>query len=240
VRETEIKAPHLILDVSVMGRRVPTNEKPLMPPVLSFSLLAVGIAATIAMIAALCGVRSRKRSSPSQSPSPYKETEKSGVFDSTATTTTTTMTSPTPPKPAEPVEAMDSTDDKETQDKDLPRPPAMKQMGEADSSNHLTKSASDRRMTMSLSMKLPRSMSMARREENHRRKKGKLNPEDSIWMKTIILGEKCKVPEEDDAVVYDGKGNRISTYHPRTASMLSLSRQCSFNEQDTAATQQRR
>lgn len=218
-----------------MGRRIPTNENPLMPPVLSFSLLAVGVAATIAMISALCGVKSRKRSSPS--PSPYKETEKSGEFNSTATTTT--MTSP-PPKHAEVVEAKDSPDNKETQDKELPLPPAMKQMGETDSSNILTKSASDRKMTMSLSMKLPRSMSMARKEENHRRKKGKLKPEDSIWMKTIILGEKCKVPEEDDAVVYDGKGNRISTYHPKTPSMLSLSRQCSFNEPDTVATQQRK
>jgi hypothetical protein len=42
-----------------------TNEKLLMHPVLSFSLLVVWMATTIAIITALCGVRSRKRSSPS-------------------------------------------------------------------------------------------------------------------------------------------------------------------------------
>lgn len=219
-----------------MGRRIPTNENPLRPPELSFSLLAVGLAATIAMIAALCGVQSRKRSSPSPSP---KATEKSGGFISAATTTTMTSLL-TPPNPAEPLEPMASTDNKETQDKELPLPPAMKQMEETDSSNRLTKSASDRKMTMSLSRKLSRSMSMAKRDENHRRRKGKFNPEDSIWKKTIILGEKCKVPDEDDAAVYDGKGNRISTYHPKSPSMFSLSRHGSFNEPDTDATQQRK
>lgn len=88
---------------------------------------------------------------------------------------------------------------------------------------------------MSLSMKLPRSLSTAKREENHQQKKGDLNSEDTVWMKTIILGEKCKVPAEDDAaVIYDGKGNRISAYHPKTPSMFSLSRQCSFKDPDSS------
>lgn len=40
---------------------------------------------------------------------------------------------------------------------------------------------------------------------------GKLKHEDSIWMKTIILGEKCRVPDEEEgAIIYEGKGKRIS------------------------------
>lgn len=43
--------------------------------------------------------------------------------------------------------------------------------------------------------------------------------EDSIWKKTIILGEKCRVPEEEeDDILYDEKGNKFSTYHPKTHS----------------------
>lgn len=54
--------------------------------------------------------------------------------------------------------------------------------------------------------------------------------EGSVWMKTIILGERCRVPaeEDDDAVFYDGKGNRISAYHPRTPRSLPVSRTCSY------------
>ena len=59
--------------------------------------------------------------------------------------------------------------------------------------------------------------------------------EDSIWTKTIILGEKCKVSEEDDdAIIYDNGGNRISAYHKKTHSTMSLSRQNSHNIDSTA------
>lgn len=58
-----------------------------------------------------------------------------------------------------------------------------------------------------------------------RKKDKKLKHEDSIWKKTIILGEKCKIPDEDDdAILYDENGNRISTYHRKSTS-LALSRQ---------------
>ncbi|KAI3454153.1 hypothetical protein Pfo_010816 [Paulownia fortunei] len=63
----------------------------------------------------------------------------------------------------------------------------------------------------------------------------KLKHEDSIWKKTIILGEKCKVPDEDeDAILYDENGNRISTYHRKnTGSSMSFSRQNSCTDQDS-------
>ncbi|KAM6541838.1 hypothetical protein CsatB_006285 [Cannabis sativa] len=67
------------------------------------------------------------------------------------------------------------------------------------------------------------------------KKKGKrkMDHQESIWMKTIILGEKCKVSdEEEEAVIYERKGKKISAYHPRTGSSLSISRQSSFINQD--------
>ncbi|GMY28894.1 putative transmembrane protein [Fagus crenata] len=218
-----------------MGRRIPTDVNFLIHPALSFSLLALGIAATIAMITALCGVRSRKKPTSTSSSSFINKTaEKSDVFNSTATKMTVTSPSlSSPPKGAEQVDSEDTSHNKEPQIKELPLPPA-KQMRESHSCNQISKSPHERRLSMSLSMKLPRSLSMARKEENHRRKKGNLNSEDTVWMKTIILGEKCKVPDEDDAVIHDGKGNRISTYHPKNPSMLSLSRQCSFKDPDTS------
>lgn len=219
-----------------MGRRIPSDENLLIHPEFSFSLLAMGMVASIAMIAALCGVRSRKKSSPLSSP-PLNKTEENSVVSNSASTTVKITSS----KAAEPVELENSSHNKKPQIKELPLPPSMQSMKESHSCNLLTKSSSERRLPMSLSMKLPRSLSTARREENrrkeenHQQKKGNLNSEDTVWMKTIILGEKCKVPAEDDAaVIYDGKGNRISAYHPKTPSMFSLSRQCSFKDPDSS------
>ncbi|KAH0645053.1 hypothetical protein KY284_032937 [Solanum tuberosum] len=62
--------------------------------------------------------------------------------------------------------------------------------------------------------------SSRREDSNHDNKKKdkKLSKdEDSIWKKQIILGEKCKIPadEDDDTILYDENGNRISAYHPK-------------------------
>ncbi|CAJ1972916.1 unnamed protein product [Sphenostylis stenocarpa] len=58
--------------------------------------------------------------------------------------------------------------------------------------------------------------------------KGKLKRDDSVWMKTIILGGKCVPDEEGDVVIYEDKGKKISAYHPRKPSSISLSRQGSY------------
>ena len=52
-------------------------------------------------------------------------------------------------------------------------------------------------------------------------------------MKRIILGERCKVDDEEEAVVYDVKGNRQRNYHPRTPRSLPVSRTSSFAAADT-------
>ncbi|XP_011099173.1 uncharacterized protein LOC105177619 [Sesamum indicum] len=71
--------------------------------------------------------------------------------------------------------------------------------------------------------------------KSSRRVEKKLNHvhEESIWKKTIILGEKCRVREEDDdAILYDENGKRISAYRPKK--FTSISRQNSSSDQESA------
>ncbi|CAN6582926.1 unnamed protein product [Malus baccata var. baccata] len=215
-----------------MGRRISTDEtNRLIHPLLSLSFFAAAMAATIAMITALCSFR--RKSSPSLSESPAsKEAEESDACNVQTSETALAETGNKTPQ-------QDLERDQENEDpmmsKELPLPPRMKNSGQLysgqlysgnlDMKPKLKKSASERRLFSNLSIKLPRSLSMARKdkvkEEYNKRKNGKLKPEDSIWMKTIILGEKCKVPDEDEAVIYDAKGRRIPAYRPK-------SRQSSF------------
>lgn len=220
-----------------MGRRIPEDDTLLIHPVLSLSLLAAAMAATFAIITGLCGARSRKKSSPS-SPVLSTSTEKVDAF------VTPSMLAADPSSTraaAESVDLKGATKDDEAVK--LPLPPAMQQMGEASSHNPISKSMSERKLSINMSMKVPRSLSVARnrdhKDENSRHnKKEKIKTEDSVWMKTIILGEKCKVPdEESSAVIYEGKGKKISAYHPRTPSSISLSRQSSFIDQDAIPSQ---
>nr|GLL37973.1 uncharacterized protein LOC109190921 [Ipomoea trifida] len=57
----------------------------------------------------------------------------------------------------------------------------------------------------------------------------KLKHEDSVWKKTIILGEKCRVHHDsEEEIVLDEDGNRITPYRPKTsAAPPSMSRQSS-------------
>lgn len=90
-------------------------------------------------------------------------------------------------------------------------------------------------------MKLPEALSWTRiktgKEHRHHKrhassassKDENAVPQDSIiWMKTIILGERCRVPtgEDDDdaAIAYDDKGRRVPLYQPRTPRSLPVSR----------------
>lgn len=124
--------------------------------------------------------------------------------------------------------------------KELSVPPSMTQQARlslSSSKPNIKKSASEKKLLSTLSMKAQRSLSMVKNNINQKdeqKNKGKLKHEDSIWMKTIILGEKCKVAhEENGAIIYEANGKRISAYHPRTISSLSVSRQCSSIEQDS-------
>lgn len=73
------------------------------------------------------------------------------------------------------------------------------------------------------------------KKEKHKQAAARENAppgEESVWMKTIILGEKCRVPNSDDddedMVVYDERGNKKRMYHPKTPRSLPVSRTNSF------------
>ncbi|KAI4376437.1 hypothetical protein MLD38_014199 [Melastoma candidum] len=116
----------------------------------------------------------------------------------------------------------------------LPLPPAVQGWHSPSCSfsnfNHLPRSSSVNKLKSSLSSTtFLRSMSMRKggnknddekegvgrnnglnRWSKLKKKQDKLKLEDSIWTKTIILGEKCRVPDDDEGVYYDNKGNKIS------------------------------
>ncbi|KAI9118513.1 hypothetical protein K1719_010845 [Acacia pycnantha] len=197
-----------------MGRRIPVADNNhnlllLIHPLLYYSFLAATLAASIVIIAALCGVRSRKKPS-SPPPSDHLHTTKH-------------LDAGSPP-----------TNESGNKSNEIPLPPAMQQPKEsAGSTSNMRKANSEHRSLSSLK-KGPRNLSVSKSGDlkEDGRKKEKLKPEESVWMKTIILGEKCVPDEEDNAVIYEGKGKKISAYHPRNSSSFSISKQLSSISQD--------
>ncbi|KAL2548529.1 uncharacterized protein Fot_10059 [Forsythia ovata] len=206
-----------------MGRKIPIAESPSSNHhLISFSLFIACIAATMAVISFLCGSLSRKKSPPSSAVDNAK-TENSQLDISSNRKDASH-------KPPAEVESSESAQlhDEELQ-RTLPPPPSM-QHKRAASYHHRSNSAasSHGKLSSSMSMRVLGNAIAPRKEEK------KLKHEDSVWKKTIILGEKCRVPQEDDdTILYDEKGNRISTYHPKTPSTaLSMSRQNSGSDSD--------
>lgn len=116
---------------------------------------------------------------------------------------------------------------------------------------YISKSASTRRkLSTSISMmRLPRGKSVKHREkgiiiEDHnyhhihlRHKDKKLKHEDSLWTKKILLGEKCRVPiEDEDTILYDENGNRISSFSSKTAQSSNIPFSRSYSSIDQIST----
>ncbi|KAL2346562.1 hypothetical protein Fmac_000562 [Flemingia macrophylla] len=195
-----------------MGRRVPVETLSLIHPLIYLSFLAAGFAATMAIITAMCSVRFRRKppssdpAPPEASPSAEAENENDKVSNNDSK----------------------ENEEEEVEVKELPLPPAL-QPKDPLIAERMKRVRSERKAPMSLSMKMPRSLSVARNWERHKEAnnnkgniEGKLRPEDSVWMKTIILGEKCVPDEESDAVIYQGKGKRIAAYHTKRHSIASF------------------
>lgn len=172
-------------------------------------LFIAGMAAAITMITSLCGVRFRRRSEPEGSKSPSPEGEHAESLDLSA------------------LEKNNAKENEESQFKELPLPPG-KQFGDPSSAwengaaSGIKKSASTRHLnlTKAISTRIPRSLSLVAGGE----KKTVAKREDSLWKKTIILGEKCRLPDVDghEDAVYDDKGRKIPAYHPKTTSFRDL------------------
>lgn len=214
----------------VMGRRFPHDNLSLTHPILYLSFLALGLAASIAIVTAICGVRFRRKPSP---PPPLEIAKEKDLDASTPPSNTVATEKSSEYPQIQKSESKIEAENNDTQIKELPLPPAMQQSKELFPSDSVMKRAtSERRASFSLSLKMPRSFSVAKnRDQKEDNIKGKLKAEDSVWMKTIILGEKC-VPDEEDPVIYEGKGKRISVYHPKNSSSMSISRQSSFLDPD--------
>ncbi|KAL0330690.1 UNVERIFIED_CONTAM: hypothetical protein Sangu_1614500 [Sesamum angustifolium] len=194
-----------------------------------------------AAVSLLCGVLGRKKAS-----SPDGEAEKR---DDNTDGGATQMPQDQLTKPS----AAESTEDQardtaqptsNDQQVPLPPPPGRQQFLRAASCHHQPERSNSMtsKLVSSLSMRVSNGMpgrQFSRREDKPWSKDKKLKPEDSIWKKTIILGEKCRVRDDDeDNILYDEKGNKIATFHqkPQTAAM-SFSRHttvptCTTNNQE--------
>ncbi|PIN13234.1 hypothetical protein CDL12_14150 [Handroanthus impetiginosus] len=165
------------------------------------------------LVSFLCGGLSRKKSPPPAA-NPVEENPK--IENSDAST-----------KPGPSLRSSDNPEDHRQppahdEQQLLPPPPGRQQLRAASCHHqHQRSSSAASKLMSSMSMRVLGGGGGSRREEK------KLEHEDSIWKKTIILGEKCRIPdEEDDAILYDENGNRISTYHPKhNGNSISFSRQ---------------
>ncbi|KAL6985546.1 hypothetical protein U1Q18_018922 [Sarracenia purpurea var. burkii] len=222
-----------------MGRELLMVENRSIHPILSLSLLIACMAAIVTLISSLCVFR--KKSPPPTSSQREKTEDLTGGVNPPPNETT--MEPPSAPV-VQPKDTKDTSQSSDPEDPQLPLPPppGMAHLRGAASYHYRTESsASGRNFSSSMSMRVQGGLGgvvaaafrqPSRREEvqQDRKRDKKLKHEDSIWKKTIILGEKCRVPDEDedDAVMYDEKGNRISAYHRKTQSSLPVSRQTSF------------
>ncbi|KAI3792787.1 hypothetical protein L2E82_06678 [Cichorium intybus] len=187
-----------------MVRNFPTRESSPQNPLQSVTFIIAFVAAVITIVSFLCGVpkKNHKRTSiplTNREAFVHEETQPFEVrieekkdshrsFDLPPPRETTIEPFPPPP---------------DTTVKPLPLPPAMVNLRAASfhvrSNSNLSQKG---KLSSSMSMRSIRGYKKASKKEAKRDKK-KLTHEDSIWKKTIILGEKCRVPDdEDEAIVY--------------------------------------
>ncbi|RDX64696.1 hypothetical protein CR513_56720, partial [Mucuna pruriens] len=249
-----------------MGRRVPNeNNTTLIDPFLHFSFSMIGLATSIAIISVLCSVRFRRKSSTNAPISDHDLDKVTiGLNESTTAPSITVEATTISLKREHPstleattlentIQTQTQTQNNDMLVKELPLPPALQQHPNVDR-KIVKRATSERRLSFNTSIKMPRSLSVARnwdqKGDNEKKgklkmdesvwmkTKGKLKSEESVWMKTIILGGKCVPDEEEDAVIYEGKGKKISAYHPRKSTSVSLSRQWSYINPDALSVPQ--
>ncbi|CAL9182851.1 unnamed protein product [Musa hybrid cultivar] len=186
-----------------MGRRTPIPPDAI-HPALAFFLVVAWVAATMTVLLSLCATCNRKSSTKSSSGSPRSppsNEEQKPAAEATAAQASEEEEEKPPPQETqeERVTVIEMAPDVATHG---PLPPTV-----------LPASASKQKLSLSFSRGLPDKLRASRRE----RKGG--DGEDTIWKKTIILGEKCKVgsdDEEEEMVAVDENGNRQRSYRPRS------------------------
>ncbi|KAK1430839.1 hypothetical protein QVD17_13881 [Tagetes erecta] len=225
-----------------MVRNFPTPGSPRNHSLPSRIFIFAFIAATIVIVSFLCGKKKRKRPLfPTNNIT--RANENTGLLstanDNTNDTTRVKIEDQTdgdnsPPEP---------TGQKEN--KELPPPPRLASIrssscrvgetsGRSLGTGKLTSSMSMRLSGGFKGIKIKGSRKDDKRDAETMIQNDKLTREDSLLNKTIILGEKCRIPDEDeDDIILDENGQRITTFH-RKQSCSSLSRQSSDTNQDVA------
>ncbi|CAL5204866.1 unnamed protein product [Lathyrus oleraceus] len=221
-----------------MGRKPPLDSIILLHSFLHFSFFLASFVATIAITTAICSVRFLRKSQPNPPQAQPLDISKDSneAIPSSASPQHEQEHENSPP-----FEQKQETENKEFIMKELPLPPAMLQPKESLSCINMKRVASERKTSFSVGLKmptLPRNLSLAKNWDQIKEDINKAKPktEESVWMKTIILGEKCNPDDEDDPVIFEGKGKKISAYHPRSYS--TISRQCSFLDSDALCVSQ--
>ncbi|KDP34078.1 hypothetical protein JCGZ_07649 [Jatropha curcas] len=191
-----------------MGRTIPLADDSNLPlsiyQTLSFSFLLAGMAAVIAISTTLCGIGFGRKTEEKESDSSSHKKEEENLDSN--------ISKASSEKQEDETTVSEDGKENDIEKIELPLPPAKQLRGTYSCNNFMTKSASTRNLGKNTSMRMPRSMSMARRDREVK-KKAKVKADDSVWMKTIILGEKCKVRREEED---DSMGKNISTYHPES------------------------
>ncbi|KAI3828471.1 hypothetical protein L1987_02572 [Smallanthus sonchifolius] len=199
-------------------------------PLRSRTFIFAFIVATIAMLSFLCGKKKRKRSrSLKKQTATTKADENTDLFVSTTNDATH-------------VEVEDKNDDPPVQNenKELLPPPRLASIRAA--SYHAGGSSSrsqGAKLTSSMSMRLSGGFKGLKKGLKNDEKgndlmieNDKMTRGDSLLKKTIILGEKCRIPDEDeDDIILDENGQRITTFH-RKQSCSSMPRQSSNTNRD--------
>ncbi|KAJ8459875.1 hypothetical protein OPV22_032801 [Ensete ventricosum] len=204
-----------------MGRIIPfpSEAHTSLRPSLVVFLVVAWIAAAMAVVLSICATCNRKSSSK-QSSSPRSPPSNESVAKPAAETMPATVAQEQDESPAqdmqqqeEQVAVIEMAPDVATHG---PLPPTV-----------LPASASKRKLSLSFG-RVPERLRTSRRERH-----GKGNDsEDSLWKKTIILGEKNRISTDDEEEVVDENGNRQRHYHPRTPRSQQTSRNNSFAHPD--------
>jgi hypothetical protein len=97
----------------------------------------------------------------------------------------------------------------------------------------LPSSTSKRRLSMSLSKNLSKTIPDKLRLSRRERKEHKVESEDTLWKKGIILGEKCRIPGERDGAASDAVDPADESF--RRSSYSGSSSFAMHQQQDTHA-----
>ncbi|THU48277.1 hypothetical protein C4D60_Mb09t24540 [Musa balbisiana] len=210
-----------------MGRRIafPSEAHTTLHPSLVVCLVVAWIAAAMAIVLSFCATCNRKSSSKQSSPRSPPSNE--SVAKPAAETAPATAAQEQDESPAQEMQQQQQEEEKEGEQVTViemapdvathgPLPPTV-----------LPASASKRKLSLSFG-KVPERLRTSRRERH-----GKGNDsEDSLWKKTIILGEKNRISTDDEEEVVDENGNRQRHYHPKTPRSRQTSRNNSFAHPD--------